>query len=92
MNLFIPDGKAWPITIVLIDKSNDQVVERIETDSDLISGTLVRIGFIYNRLAYSGGSEWWNPTTGDRYFAGLKYHFELIHPETGELVTAIPSR
>lgn len=29
-----------------------------------IGGAMTLAGFTYNRLSYSGGVHWWNPTTG----------------------------
>jgi hypothetical protein len=45
-------------------KSGRTVLEDGLTDVRYVGGAITRAGIMYNRLSYSGGVSWWNPTTG----------------------------
>lgn len=45
--------------------SGKAVLEDRLTSVEALGGAVAVAGIVYNRLSYSGGVSWWNPTTGD---------------------------
>lgn len=80
-----------PVTVVFIDKETKAEVYRQDTTAEGIDGCVTVTSIMFNALSMSGGVLWRHPTTGQLYPRGIGWHIELIHPETGETVTAIPT-
>lgn len=66
------------------DGTRFTVEERVVPVATL-DGAITVMGIIYNRLAVSGGVEWWNPRDGQR-FHRPQYTYVLTDPDTQVLV------
>jgi hypothetical protein len=60
-------------------KSGNTVLQDELTDVRYLGGAIAQAGIVYNRLCMSGGTSWWNPSTG-KSIRKPKYEV-LLRPE-----------